>query len=429
MVHERETCSEAAARASKTLILALVALVGWASLSSAKEARGKLPVIPKAPTNDDCLTCHDDASATRSDGRPLPPVKDTLASSIHGPLGVACVDCHVDLATTTDFPHPEKLQKTSCAACHQDAVAAYGKSIHASARREAADSPAAACSDCHGSHDIKPSSDPASLSNHFTVPDTCSRCHGNAATIEKGKIEAGNVSLRYDDSIHGKALRKSGLNVAPNCATCHGNHEIRRAKDLASKVAHGHIPETCGSCHEGIKTLFDSSVHGQALKQGNPRAAVCIDCHTAHGIQSVGPAWHLEVVSECGTCHKESMRTFRDTFHGKVTALGFQRAATCSDCHGSHDILPKRDPRSQVAAGQRLTTCQKCHPGVSASFARYDPHADPENRERNPGLFHTTSFMRMLLASVFAFFGIHTALWLPRSWKARRDNQAAREES
>lgn len=421
MVHQCESLSEALP--PRALILALAALLGLASLTSAKDAP------PKPPSNDDCLTCHDDASATRSDGRPLPPVKDKLASSLHGALGIACVDCHVDLAKATDFPHEEKLQRASCAACHDDAVAAYTKSIHASARREAADSPAASCADCHGSHDIKPSSDPASLTNHFNVPDTCAKCHGNPDTIEKGKIAAGNVPLRYDDSIHGKALHKSGLKVAPNCYTCHGNHEIRQAKDQASKVSHGNIPGTCGTCHEGIKTVYDASVHGQALEQGNPRAAVCADCHTAHGIKTVGPSWHLEVARECGTCHQESIRTFRDTFHGKVTALGFVRAASCSDCHGSHDILPKRDPRSKVAAGGRLATCRKCHTGVPAKFARYDPHADPENRDRNPGLYYTTQFMRLLLGTVFAFFGIHTALWLPRSWKARRDNQNNGKES
>jgi len=399
------------------LILALLGLWIFPALSSAKDE------TPKPPTNDDCLTCHDDASATRSDGRPLAPVKDQLASSLHGALGIACVDCHVDLAKTADFPHEEKLQRASCAACHADAVTAYTKSIHASARRAATESPAASCADCHGSHDIKPASDPGSLSNHFNVPDTCARCHGNPETIEKGKIAAGNVPLSYDDSIHGKALRKSGLKVAPNCATCHGNHDIRKAKDATSKVFHANIPATCGSCHEGIKTVYEESVHGKAVKEGNPRAAVCADCHTAHGIKTVGPAWHLEVARECGTCHQESIRTFRDTFHGKVTALGFERAATCSDCHGSHDILPRKDPRSKVAAGGRLATCQKCHTGVSANFARYDPHADPENRERNPTLYYTTQFMRLLLGTVFAFFGIHTALWLPRSWKARRDNQ------
>jgi hypothetical protein len=32
--------------------------------------------------------------------------------------------------------------------------------------------------------------------------------------------------------------------------------------------------------------------------------------------------------------------------------------------------------------------------------------------------------MQVLLAGVFLFFGVHTALWLPRSYKARRERTA-----
>ena len=35
--------------------------------------------------------------------------------------------------------------------------------------------------------------------------------------------------------------------------------------------------------------------------------------------------------------------------------------------------------------------------------------------------------MKLLLTGVFAFFGIHTLLWLPRSFKARRDHENDRE--
>ena len=95
-------------------------------------------------------------------------------------------------------------------------------------------------------------------------------------------------------------------------------------------------------------------------------------------------AWKLEVVRECGSCHTQSLRTYRDTFHGQVTLLGFTRVARCSDCHGSHDILPVSDPGASVAPGRIVTTCQKCHPLANASFAKYDPHADPKDKTRNP---------------------------------------------
>jgi len=398
----------------------------------AAAARAEKPVEPApatdpaapatSPTNEDCLACHG-STMDRSKGKAIPPVSDTYPKSVHGQMEMVCVDCHVDLQGK-ELPHADKLPKPVCSACHEDAVKAYDQSIHAGSRMKAKDSDAAWCSDCHGVHDILSSKDPESKTYHFNLPATCSKCHGNEAVIAKAQIKAGNVPAHFNDSIHGRALTKSGLVVAPNCATCHGNHEIRRAADDKSRVNRFNIPKTCGSCHQGIKAIYDTSVHAAALREGNPRAAVCIDCHTAHDTKVVDAAWKMDLVKECGTCHKESMRTFRDTFHGKVSTLGFSRAATCADCHGSHGILPKKDPNSMVSDQRRSQTCGKCHQGASAKFSQYDPHADASSRERNPVLYFVTMAMKLLLISVFAFFGLHTILWLGRSLVLVRKLQA-----
>jgi hypothetical protein len=218
------------------------------------------------------------------------------------------------------------------------------------------------------------------------------------------------------------AVLKSGLVTAPNCKTCHGMHDIRRASDPAAKVFRRNIPATCGSCHQGIERLYEESIHGTLFREGDKRAPVCTDCHTAHHIRRVDlEATRLEVVRECGNCHKESQESFRDTYHGQVTNLGFARIATCADCHKAHDIFRASDPRSTVSAAGRVATCQKCHPGTNEKFARYDPHPNPKNRRRDPFLFYASIFMKWLLIGVMASFGLHTVLWFPRSWRARRE--------
>src|ERR1039457_6633103 len=291
-------------------------------------ARAEAPAAPTAaaetsPSNDECLGCHSN-ELDRSKGRAIPAIGEAFAGSVHGQINLACVDCHADLQGK-DLPHADKLAKPVCSQCHEDAVKAYDQSVHAGSRRKSDNSDAAWCSDCHGVHDIRSSKDPQSKTYHFNLPATCSRCHADEAVIAKAHIEAGNVPTHFQDSIHGRALTKSGLVVAPNCATCHGNHEIRRASDDKSRVNRYNIPKTCGSCHAGILAIYETSVHAKALREGNPRAAVCIDCHTAHDTKVVDAAWKMDLVKECGTCHKESMRTFRDTFHGKVSTLGFSR--------------------------------------------------------------------------------------------------------
>jgi cytochrome b subunit of formate dehydrogenase len=169
-----------------------------------------------------------------------------------------------------------------------------------------------------------------------------------------------------------------------------------------------------------VRTIYDQSIHGQALKKGLPQAPICTDCHSAHQIQRVEvEAWKLGVVRECGTCHIERMKTYRDTFHGHVTSLGSAVGARCSDCHGSHDVLPPKDPRSSIHRKNIVTTCGKCHARATPSFTQYYAHADYRNREKYPILFYTDRFMVLLLLFTFALFGVHTFLWLPRSLRDR----------
>lgn len=370
-------------------------------------------------SNDDCLACHADAGLVRADGRPVAVDPERFAASIHA--GLECVTCHMDLADTVELPHAETLERVLCAMCHDEPATEYDLGIHAEARTGDPASPAASCVDCHGMHDIRPSADPASRTYHFTLPDTCGRCHGSADVIERGHIEIGDVSSLYADSIHGQALTRSGLLVAPNCADCHGAHDIRRMTNPESRIHRTNVPATCGRCHEGVLNEFADSVHGEALGGGDPTAPACHDCHSAHDIQRAETeTWRLDVIRECGTCHTESIRTYRDTFHGQVTALGFTRVATCADCHTSHRIFPLTDARSSVGPAQLVATCQRCHEGANENFVEFDPHADKENRARNPFLYFTGKFMKNLLLFVFGFFGLHTALWFVGEVRERR---------
>jgi predicted CxxxxCH...CXXCH cytochrome family protein len=379
-----------------------------------------LPAAAAPPTNDDCLTCHAD-EVSRADGRKIAPVGPSFAASVHGQAGAACVDCHMDLGKG-ELPHAEKLAKVDCSPCHGAQATQYEKSWHAEERRKSPESKAATCADCHGTHDILPSKDPKSRTNHFNVPATCLACHGNPAIVPTAaRVAKTGDPSHFGDSIHGAALQKSGLSVAPNCATCHGSHGIRRPADPESKVSREHVPATCGGCHGKILTAFQTGVHYEAMIKGNPKAPVCVNCHSAHEIRTPETvAWKVGVIKECGTCHADLIETYRDTYHGQVTELGFARVATCADCHGSHAIHAPSDPASTVSKQNILSTCRKCHKTATSNFARYDPHADHKNRQRNPLLFYTAKFMKWLLIGVFSFFGVHTLLWLPRSIQARQ---------
>lgn len=387
-------------------------LMGAAAVAMAKPPE---PAQPPPNPNDACLACHGDAQAKNEAGKSIAVDAAKFGESVHGSMQLACTGCHADVSADK-VPHG-KVSRVACANCHEKAVKEYSTTIHGMARA-AGRNVAATCTDCHSAHEIRRSADPASRTNHANIEATCATCHGNEATIKKGRIPGGNVASKYHDSIHGVAVARKGTNssIAPTCTNCHGAHDMRPKSDPASRVARVNIPDTCGGCHMNVKEVWKGSQHGKMRSADVVMTLGCTDCHSAHSIQDHRkPQWQVDVIKECGTCHSDKIATYRDTFHGQVTDLGFVRVATCASCHGAHEVLPKEDPLSKVSDANRLKTCQKCHAKANANFAMFQPHANKHDKGSGVILYYTALFMQVLLAGVFVFFGLHTVLWLYRS--------------
>ena len=286
----------------------------------------------------------------------------------------ACASCH----GTHDVRRAAAMTIETCATCHAKQVEVYRGSVHGRSRQRG-DPEAATCRSCHGAaHGVLAKSDPRSSTYHLNLPRTCAQCHADPALAKRHNIPIANVYQLYMDSIHGRAVTKSGLLVAANCSDCHGSHEIRPHTDPASRVYPANVPETCGACHAGVLAQYAESVHGKAAAKGVSTAPVCTDCHSAHQIRRVeGEPWQLDVIRECGSCHEESLRTYRDTFHGKVTMLGLTRVAKCADCHGAHTVRAVTDPASSVSPANVVATCAQVPPGRHGPVRRVPPARRP----------------------------------------------------
>ena len=338
---------------------------------------------------------------------------NSFAQSAHGKL--ACVDCHTGVK---DLVHASHLPPPDCASCHEKVAKAYATSIHGVSHLLGA-SGAANCWDCHGSHDILPVTNAASPVFKLNLPFICAKCHSNPGLNREYEINHPEAAAQYLDSIHGRALLQMGLIVAPSCDDCHGVHDIKRAVDRDSPINHANVARTCGQCHLGVEKTYNQSIHGQLLAKGDPRGPVCTTCHTAHAITNP-EGNNFKAISDqrCGQCHADRLAHYRDTYHGKAMALGKPNAApavaACYDCHGYHDVLPPSDPRSHLSPQNILATCRECHPGATMGFTGYKPHANPLDGVHYPLLHAVFVAMTGLLIGVFAFFGLHTVLWLVR---------------
>jgi nitrate/TMAO reductase-like tetraheme cytochrome c subunit len=373
-----------------------------------------------------CDKCHADrgflsgkAKTAHGDSTLFVP-DSVVGDSRHAKL--SCAECHAGY--NGGYPHKSGGAKAvACSKCHDKQGEGLKASIHAPSATTKDDAPT--CVSCHGNHDVRGAKDPASPTYAFNVKALCGSCHNDKKFIatyyksDKHK-DARTAVTDYEHTIHGVAMTKDGLNVSATCNDCHDAHRVLPADSAASTINRANVAKTCGTCHAGVLSTFDSSSHGKALasrKQTDTGhdAPVCVDCHAGHKLVAANDTlWTVAVTKQCGSCHEELVKSYFETYHGQVTALGFGVTAKCSDCHTAHAMLPAKDPRSSVNKANLVATCGKCHPGANAKFVQYMPHGEPQNRAKNPGLYWVWLFMTGLLVGVFAFFGSHTLLWLFR---------------
>jgi cytochrome b subunit of formate dehydrogenase len=229
----------------------------------------------------------------------------------------------------------------------------------------------------------------------------------------------------YLDSVHARPRKTDPSRPNAQCWECHGKHNVLPAANRASPIYRLGTVETCGACHTKALKEYTQSIHGAAAKRkGSLETAVCGDCHTAHRVASpkADPV-KLAITENCGSCHEKELKTYRQTYHGQVTRLGYAHTAKCHDCHGAHPILSSKDSQAPTNPRNRLKTCSaECHKQATAGFITFEPHGNTHDLKRFPALWIASKFMILLLVSVFLFFWAHSALWFYREHRERLEH-------
>jgi cytochrome b subunit of formate dehydrogenase len=330
-----------------------------------------LPLLALAQTSEDCFACHEDkALTTERNGKVVSLAVDraVLKQSPHAKL--ICIACHTGF-DAQNIPHKEKIEPVNCLTCHNDAPAKH--SFHASLLATKGNPVAllASCKQCHGTHNVVAFKANAAKHTGATPVELCGSCHTK-------------VKETFLASSHGKAFA-SGITGAPDCLTCHRNPISKMSLGADTAQFKRAQEKVCLSCHlddpnvkartsqtAGFIASYDESVHGSAIARGNGNAASCVDCHGSHEMnKGSDPSSRVNkqnITRTCGKCHTTIAAKFQSSIHGMALQKGVTEAPTCTNCHGEHNILKHTDPKSPVAAGNvSLQVCSPCHSSVKLS--------------------------------------------------------------
>ena len=378
----------------------------------------------------ECLRCHKnpDLKMIRDD-QTVSLYVDTL--ELHGSdhRQTSCAQCHTGATPSHERPCATVVSRVDCSICHSEVVENYVTSTHGKLANRG-DQRAPECNDCHGTHGVKGYRDPNSPTYPTHVPDLCGKCHSQDGVAIGEQIEGmPDPITSYLNGIHGIGLIQSGLIVTAKCTDCHTAHRVLPNDDPASSVNHDNLSRTCSECHRGIYEEFNKSIHSPEISDTEEPLPTCNDCHESHAIiRTDTKGFRDKILEQCGKCHEDVIESYFETFHGKVSKLGYEAAAKCHDCHGAHNILPPENTHSTLSRPNIVATCGECHPGSHRQFAGYLTHATHHDRTKYPILFYTFWFMTILLVSTLIVAGTHTLLWLPRSFQMMKEHKKLRAQ-
>lgn len=349
------------------LAVAASAMLGAAEPAPAAPKAGEpaAPAAPKPNSTAACLECHSDNDLSmKKAGQKVSLFIDAKVVNASAHKSLECVDCHEKFDGDAT-PHRKPMVAVDCVGCHEDT----GKKKHAFhprlALKEIPAGEDTSCVGCHGKHDVAVVKSTAFRFAAAAQPQECGKCHEKARD-------------HFNLSAHGRALATKETN-APDCLACHRQPIAPHGQEKASLAQKLAQTQQCEACHVGKENVagqalrgvkfvksFDQSVHGAALQKGQAKAANCVDCHGAHEMnRALSPGARmnkLHVAETCVKCHEAIGQEYRSSAHALALGKGNADSATCTDCHGEHDILGHKDPASRVHKTHvAQQVCADCH--------------------------------------------------------------------
>lgn len=293
--------------------------------------------------------------------------------------------CGVILVITFTFyirGQSTAMKAEDCLTCHGDktleAVTARGKTLNLYVPENPlmkSVHEGLSCQECHigakSFDDVPHAEQPLGMG--------CAECHAE----QKAAV---------DKDIHGMGVL-AGNPRTPQCWTCHGSHQILPLSSPESVFAKRNQPDTCGKCHgndrlfekergitkRNLVSRYKSSVHWLGIEKGK-NAASCTDCHGRHNILSSAAenseVSRLNVANTCKKCHPEETKIYWNGAHGTALKYGNNDVPTCTTCHGDHDMASLRIRSGDAKQWASTQVCIWCH-GNERMMTRYGLDTSP----------------------------------------------------
>jgi hypothetical protein len=301
--------------------------------------------------------------------------------------GVACVDCHVEAATSVSASDRLLVEHPACQSCHEEQLGSN-------------------CTFCHTSEDtetyaLTPNPRRELRFSHKVHVDqgaTCEFCHGEindkAPVVGEAVPSMAKCNTCHNDVKATNACEACHTNLASLRPREHNRTDFVKEHKIPARMGDAkcgacHTQESCFDCHNG-GTLEQVSLPGSDLVSPRSPRLTAIDrgqgmslvkmhdlnFRFTHGIAAKGKT------QDCETCH--SKEEFCATCHmagGNVTQAAFmpQSHVAAGFKWGGHGTAAKRDIEACITCHDVQgadPTCIQCHmdtDGVRGTNPKFHP--------------------------------------------------------
>lgn len=266
-------------------------------------------------------------------------------------VAIGATRAHAGTAVADD--PAEKVDATTCGACHDERVAAFA----------------------HNPHSVL---DTKGLADKAGATFSCAACHGDPSKhIEEGGGEGSIFAFGAKEQARVKTER---------CLACHAD-----VHPNFPQGPHGRAGVSCTDCHSihasdpGSRALLQPAKMGRLLAQSSGSSALCADCHGDVVARFKLNEHHRlqEGIIECTSCHnphdvqvRRMLGGFKQeqcaTCHADksgpyVYEHGSVRVAGCTACHDPHGSVN----RHQLSFQKEGELCLSCHAALPSFHSRF----------------------------------------------------------